>query len=340
MRRSAVAITASGAPRRSALSHPAVRSALQGLLKGDVISYKAPMPHDHHKHALRGAANRRRLTLTLALAGGYMIAEIIGGLATNSLALLADAGHMFSDVAALGLSLFAVWVASRPPPAHHTYGYYRAEILAALANGAALVAVSFYIFGEAFERLGSRPEVKGGAMMCIALGGLGVNLAGLWILGGGRHENLNVRGAWLHVLSDALGSAGAIVAGLLIWAFDWRWSDPLASAFIALLIIYSSWRLLAESVSVLMESAPRGIDVDEVRAALLDTPGVMQVHDLHVWTITSGLDSLSAHVVAGEKESHPVLLRNLRNVLHDRFGIDHVTIQIEPKDFVEREVPV
>ena len=292
--------------------------------------------HDHHHgHARHGSKNRKRLALTLVLAGGYMFAEIIGGLMANSLALLADAGHMFSDVAALGLSLFAVWIADRPSPPNRTYGYYRAEILAALVNGAGLVAVSVFIFIEAFERFQQPPEVRGGLMMGIAVGGLVVNLIGMAILHGGRHENLNIRGAWLHVLSDALGSVGAIVAGALVWAFGWHWSDPVASALIGLLVIYSSWRLMGESVSVLMESAPRGIDVDEVRTAICEVPGIGSVHDLHVWTITSGIDALSAHVVADDDRSHAVLLDALRTLLHTRFGIDHMTIQIEPEDFTD-----
>lgn len=284
--------------------------------------------------------NRRRLLLAACLAGGYMLAEIVGGWITNSLALLADAGHMFSDTAALGLSLFAVWLAERPATPRRTYGYYRTEILAALANGAALVAVSLYIFGEAYHRLLNPPEVQGAVMMWIAVGGLVVNLLGLWILSGGKETNLNVRGAWLHVLTDALGSIGAIAAGALIWAFGWNLADPVISALIGLLVIYSAWRLVGESVSVLMESAPRGIDVDEVRNAMVETPGVLEVHDLHVWTITSGLDSLSAHVVIGPSGHAATLLGNLRTMLHDRFGIDHLTIQIEPEDFHEREIPV
>ncbi|MEX0716393.1 MAG: cation diffusion facilitator family transporter [Planctomycetaceae bacterium] len=295
--------------------------------------------HDHHHaHAMHAAGNRRRLALTLVLAACYMLAEFIGGIVTNSLALLADAGHMLSDVAALALSLFAVWIADRPAPARRTYGYYRAEILAALANGAALVAIALFIVVEAWERFQDPPEVRAPLMMAIAVGGLLVNLAGLLILHAGRHENLNIRGAWLHVLSDALGSVGAIAAGGLIWAFGWRWADPLASVLIALLVIYASWRLLAESVSVLMESAPRGIDVDEVFAALKETPGVLGVHDLHVWTITSGLDSLSAHVVIDGERTHHHVLADLRTMLHDRFGIDHITIQIEPEGFEERAV--
>jgi cobalt-zinc-cadmium efflux system protein len=299
--------------------------------------------HDHGHcgtHAGRTAANRRRLTWTLGLAGSYMLAEAIGGWLTNSLALLADAGHMATDVAALALSLFAIWICDRPPPPHRTYGYYRAEILAALANGATLVAVSLFILAEAWQRLQSPPEVQGPLMMAIAVGGLVVNVLGLWILHGGRAESLNVHGAWLHVLSDALGSVAAIVAGGLIWAFGWYWSDPAVSAAIALLIVYSSWRLLRESVSVLMESAPRGIDVDEVYTAMAEMPGVAGVHDLHVWTITSGMDALSAHVVVSDGNEHTPVLSELRSMLHDRFGIDHITIQMEPEDFEERATRV
>ena len=292
--------------------------------------------HDHPRRSTR-SRNRRRLGLTLLLAAGYMVAEIVGGWWTHSLALLADAGHMFSDAAALGLSLFAVWIADRPSTPQRSYGYYRMEILVALANGAALIAVSVLIFVEAFHRLRHPPEVLGGAMLGIASGGLGVNLLGLWILGGGRQENLNIRGAWLHILTDALGSLGAIIAGLAIWISGWNWIDPAVSALIGLLVIYSAWRLVMESVLVLMEIAPRAIDVDRVRDVMLATPGVSGVHDLHIWTITSGLDSLSAHVAV--RHDHPPndLLAQLRSMLHERFGIDHITIQIEPEDFEERQ---
>lgn len=296
--------------------------------------------HSHENHCCPAQGSRsqskRRLAWTLALAALYLVAEVVGGLLTGSLALLADAGHMLSDVAALGLSLFAAWMAERPPTTRRTYGYYRMEILAALANGATLIALAIIILIEAGQRLRQPPEVLGGVMLIIAAGGLLVNLAGLWILEGGRGENLNVRGAWLHVLTDALGSVGAMVAGVLIWKFDWQWADPLASALIALLVIYSSWRLLAEAVLVLMEFAPHGLDMDAIAAAITETPGVCEVHDLHVWTITSGLDSLSAHVTIAEGHSPHELLGALRHRLHEQFGIDHLTIQIEPEDFLER----
>ena len=288
--------------------------------------------HSHGGHGY-GAANRRRLAIVLGLVTVYMVAEVIGGLLTNSLALLADAGHMLSDAGALALSLFAIWIARRPPTPQHTYGYYRTEILAALANGATLVAISIFIFWEAIGRFGEPPEVQGGLMMAIAAGGLGVNLAGLWILHAGKDESLNVRGAWLHVLTDALGSVGALVAGFAIWQLGWNWADPVASVLIGLLVLYSSWALLKETVGVLMEGAPGHIDVDEVLAAMKRVEGVRAVHDLHVWTITSGMVALSGHVVVGEQDLGQEMLARLRTTLHDRFGIDHVTLQLEPEGF-------
>lgn len=282
-----------------------------------------------HDHGVGRNANSRRLAITLGLVTLYMVAEVVGGLLTNSLALLADAGHMLSDAGALALSLFAIWLAARPARSSYTYGYYRTEILAALVNGATLVAISIFIFLEAFKRIGEPPEVQGALMMGIATGGLVVNLVGLWILNAGRNESLNVRGAWLHVMTDALGSIGAIAAGAVIWLFGWRWADPVASIAIGLLVVYSSWSLLKETVGVLMESAPAGIDVDEVRDSLLDVAGVEEVHDLHVWTITSGMVSLSAHLVAPGASERAAVLKAARKALHERFGIAHVTLQIE-----------
>jgi len=295
-----------------------------------------PCDHEHPSHSVdHRSENKRRLAVTLALAAAYMVAEVVGGLWTNSLALLADAGHMLSDVAALGLSLFALWIAERPPNARRTYGYYRMEILAALVNGAALVAVAVMVFVEACQRFVEPPEVQGAAMMAIAVGGLGVNLLSLLILSGARHANLNLRGAWLHVLGDSLGSVGAIFAGVLIWAYNWRWADPAVSAAIGSLIVYSSWRLLTEAVSVLMESAPRGIDVDRIRDTLSGVSGVTGVHDLHVWTITSGMDSLSAHVVVSDSQPAAALLTEIRQLLASEFGVHHVTIQIESEEFAK-----
>jgi len=288
--------------------------------------------HSHSRPERRPErrANVRSLAIVLALVVSYMAAEVAGGLLTNSLALLADAGHMLSDAAALGLALFALWFAARPAPSHRTYGYYRIEILAALANGATLVAVAAFILLEAYERLWSPPQVKGAPMMLVAAGGLAVNLVSLRLLHAGRGGSLNVRGAWLHVLTDTLGSLQAIAAGALIVAFGWTWADPAASVLIGLLVLYSAWGLVSASVSVLMESAPVNVDVDAVRDALLAVPGVAAVHDLHVWSITSGMPALSVHLVAppdaGRRDE---LLGRAGEMLRDRFGVAHSTIQLE-----------
>jgi cobalt-zinc-cadmium efflux system protein len=288
------------------------------------------MPHVHnHSHPPTATGrNLRPLAATMALAAATMAGEFVGGLLTNSLALLADAGHMLTDVGALGLSLFALWAAQRPATSTRTYGYYRIEILAALVNGATLIALSVWIFVAAWERWSHPPAVKGPAMLAIACAGLLLNLAALWILRGARTSTLNERGAWLHVLADALGSVQAIVAGVLITAFGWSWADPVASVLIGGLVLYSSWRLVAESVAVLMEGAPGSIDVDAVQAAIAAVPGVIAVHDLHVWTITSGFVALSAHATVTSGCDDDVLWR-IRERLGDRFGIAHSTIQIE-----------
>lgn len=292
--------------------------------------------HAHEEHLESRARDRRRLSITLALVAAYLVAEVAGGLWTGSLALLADAGHMFSDLAALALSLFALWLAQRPGSIERTFGYHRVEILAALANGVGLVTVALLILREAFERLSAPRDVLGGPMLWIAVGGLLVNLAGLWLLHGGKDSNLNVRGAWLHVLGDALGSLGVIAAAFLIWAFGWTRADPVASIGIALLVIFASWQLLRETVGVLMEAAPAHIDVGEVCGALRETRGVLSIHDLHVWTITSGLVSLSCHVESSQQVPDHELLAALQAVLLERFGIDHATIQIEPAGFEEK----
>ena len=286
--------------------------------------------HNHgHAHGSTPSdeKSRRGLAFTLALVLVYMVAEVVGGLLSNSLALLADAGHMLSDAAALGLALFASWFSRRPATPRHTFGYYRAEILAAVVNAGSLIAIAIFIFIEAYRRFQSPHQVEGGIMVGVAAGGLAVNLAGLWMLHGGRDETLNAKGAWLHVLSDTLGSVQAIIAGARIVAFGWYWLDPLASVLIGILVIFSSWALMKESVTVLMESAPGHVDVDEVRNCLMRIPGVQEVHDLHVWTIASGLVALSAHIAA-ERPSGAVM-HDLQHELDERFGIRHTTIQFD-----------
>lgn len=272
----------------------------------------------------------------LVLSAVYMVAEVVGGLLTNSLALLADAGHMLTDVAALALSLFAIWIARRPATSRRSYGYYRAEILAALVNGAMLVAISVFVFVEAFGRLRTPPEVLGEWSAATAFGGLVVNGIGMFVLRRGATDDLNLKGARLHVAMDALGSVGALLGGLAVWLAGWRWADPAASILIGALVIWSAYSLLRETVSVLMESAPAHIDLDAVRDALAGVPGVSAVHDLHCWSITTGLVALSCHVCVADEAGNGRVLAEVRARLHDRFGIEHTTIQIEPEGLDER----
>jgi len=274
--------------------------------------------------------NRRRLLLTLFLALGYAGIELVGGLLTGSLALLADSLHMASDVAALALSLLAVWMAARPASGRRTFGNSRAEILAALANGLALAVVAIFITIHAVERFITPRDVAGEGVMVVATGGLLINLIGLWILEGGRSESLNVRGAWLHVLSDTLASVGVIIAGAGIWAFGWLWLDPAVSMIVSALVLLSAWHLIREALDVLMETAPAHLDPEEIRDALVDVQGVESVHCLHVWTIGSGEISLSSHLVIAPERDAEGLLQHVRSTLTERFAIDHTTIQIEP----------
>ena len=299
------------------------------------------MGHQHHHHVTGAevAGNRRRLGLALILTATYMVAEIIGGLAANSLALLADAGHMFSDTAALGLSLVAVVLAQRPATSHRTYGFHRAEILAAFTNGAALLALSVLIAREAWERLSEPPDVHGGLLLAVAFGGLTINFINLVILSGGRHQNLNVRGAWLHVMADTLGSVGAIAAGASIYFFGWQWADPVASFVIATLVLYSAWGLVRETLDVLMEGVPKGISIDEVAAALRGIPGVLDAHDLHVWSLTSGRNIATTHLVIAEEADHQSIIDAANRTLAERFAIAHATIQVEHDELANKCQP-
>jgi cobalt-zinc-cadmium efflux system protein len=295
-------------------------------------SIMAAEPTRHHRHG-RVADSQRRLSIVLLLTSVYMVAETAGGWWTGSLALLADAGHMFADVAALTLALMAVWFSARPATPSKTFGYYRLEILAALINGVALILVSLLILYEAYQRWASPPLVRSTAMIVVAAGGLLVNLICAWLLHRDHEEDLNVRGAWLHVIGDALGSVGAIVAGALMSLFGWYAADPLFSSVIALLIVWSSWHLIRESTNVLLEGTPAHINLAAVEDAILETAGVDDVHDLHLWTITSGREALSAHVIHAQSISQSELLKELRAKLQDRFGVDHLTIQMETPDF-------
>lgn len=267
-----------------------------------------------------------------------MFAEAFGGWLTNSLALLADAGHMLTDAAALSLTLAAIWFAARPATAKKTFGYYRLEILAAFVNGIALVLISLWVIYEAFLRLSAPPEIKGAPMILIAAGGLVINLICAYLLHGDHARDLNMRGAWLHVVGDALGSATAIAAGVLIVAFGWLWADAACSFLISLIIIFGAWNLIRESINVLLEGTPAHINLAAVEAAIRQTDGVRAVHDLHVWTITSGLEALSAHVRYDESIAPNDLLKSLRRRLGDEFGIRHLTIQMETPDLEDDTV--
>jgi len=266
-----------------------------------------------------------------------MLAEVIGGFLTNSLALLSDAGHMLADLAALALAMLALWFAARPATTTKTYGYYRMEILAALANGVALVVISLVISYEAFHRIKQPEAVQGFQMLLIAAGGLAVNLVSAWVLYSASEENLNMRGAFLHVIGDALGSVGAIIAGILIWKWGLTLADPIISVAMCLLILYSSWQLIRESVNILLEGTPSHLNVLAIVDAMHEVPGVIDVHDLHVWTIRSGLEALSAHVKIKPEASHRETLDALQDRLRSDFNIGHLTIQIELPDITEPE---
>ncbi|TCJ16010.1 cation transporter [Rubrobacter taiwanensis] len=282
-----------------------------------------------HSHAHDPARNRRALTAVLAMTATFMVVEAVGGLLTGSLALLADAGHMLSDNVALALALFAFWLSGRPATPNRSFGYKRAEILAALFNGATLVAISVWIFVEAYRRLLDPPEVLGGWMLLIAFAGLCVNAAGAAILLRSGSKSLNLQGALRHVLADALGSAGVIAAALVIVLTGWRYADPLISAGIGLLIVFSSWKLLRDSVNILLEAAPPGMDAAEVGRRMAEQPGVREVHDLHIWTITSGFPALAAHVLVEQDEDCHARRRDLEALLAREYGIEHTTLQVD-----------
>jgi cobalt-zinc-cadmium efflux system protein len=270
----------------------------------------------------------RRLWWVLGLTLAVCAAEIAGAAVSGSLALLADAGHMLADVGAIGLSLFTAWIAEKPADASRTYGYLRWEILGALVNGAALFVIAGWIVVEAAGRFRAPPPVHGGVLFGVALVGLMANLGSLFTLHGGHRENLNVRAAYLHVLGDALGSLGALAAGGIILAAGWTLADPIISVGIALLILGGAWRLVRESVSILLESAPPHIPLEEVEGRMRGLPGVTAVHDLHVWTVTSGLVAMSGHVVVPDLAAHPDTLAAVQRAM-SALGIGHVTIQLE-----------
>ncbi|MEU8569523.1 cation diffusion facilitator family transporter [Streptomyces pathocidini] len=305
--------------------------------------------HDHgHAHApppgasgTAAAAYRGRLRIALGLTLGVLVAEITGGMLTGSLALLADAGHMATDAVGIAMALLAIHFANRPPSERRTFGYARAEILAALANCLLLIGVGGFILYEAVQRLIEPPQVDGPLTAVFGAIGLCANVLSLALLMRGQKESLNVRGAFLEVMADALGSFAVIVSAVLVVATGFERADPIASLAIGLMIVPRTWRLLREALDVLLEAAPKDVDMAEVRSHILALPGVEGVHDLHAWTITSGLPVLSAHVVVQEKVLDAVgyekMLHDLQGCLGEHFDVEHCTFQLEPVGHAEHE---
>ena len=283
----------------------------------------------HHAHGLDRTRSTRALASVIALTAVYAVVEIVGGVLTGSLALLADAGHMVGDVAALTLALFAGWLAGRPATLQRSFGYQRAEILAALANGIALVAIAVWIFIEALQRLADPPDVLAGWVLVVALVGLAVNLAAALILAGERVQSLNVTAALRHVLADLASTAGVICAALVVLATGWRQADAVAGIVIGVLVLASTWSILRDSLSILLEAAPAGIDAGEVGRSMAAAEGVVEVHDLHIWTITSGFPALSAHVLVRGGDDCHARRRELEEMLARDFGLRHTTLQVD-----------
>ena len=287
--------------------------------------------------APRTATQVQRLKIALGLAGVYLVAEVVASFMTGSLALLADAGHMLTDVVGVGLALFAITLAQRPATPARTYGYHRAEILAVLGNTALLLATSGYVLVEAYRRFLEPPVVDSGPMLVVAGVGLAVNVAGIFVLREGSSESLNVKGAYLEVVSDALSSIGVIAGAAVMWTTGWYYADPIVSAGIGLFILPRTWRLMRGATGILLEGTPSDISLGAVRDVLNKVDGVISVHDLHVWSLTSGLNALSAHVVRSADASHDVILARAHDAITSAFSIAHVTIQLELPGWERRE---
>ncbi|MEP6918560.1 MAG: cation diffusion facilitator family transporter [Acidobacteriota bacterium] len=307
--------------------------AASAVSDGDACADTAPFGHVEmsQTHIESGAArNRPKLQGALALTAAYCVTELVAGWRTGSLALLADAGHMLTDVAGLALALFAIQMAERPATPERTYGYYRTEILAALANAIVLVGVSIWVFVEAYERIRHPQSVATGAMALVALVGLGVNAGSIWLLRSASSESLNLKGAYFEVLSDAISSIGVLVAAAVMWLTGWNYADPIVSVAIGVFILPRTVRLMLDAVGVLLEGTPSDVSLGEVRSAIAAIRGVADVHDLHVWTLTSGVNAISVHVVANDPQSFGELLTRVDECATKHFKIAHVTVQVEP----------
>lgn len=283
-----------------------------------------------HSHTPAGK-NKKRLAIVLALTTAYLIAEVVGGLLTHSLALLADAGHMLTDVTGLGLALLAIQFAERPATPERTYGFYRVEILAALTNAVVLIGISIYILYEAYQRFRNPPEVQSGVMLGVALVGLMVNIVGIYLLRAASEESLNMKGAYFEVMSDMLTSIGVIIAAIIMLTTGWYYADPLLSAGIGLFILPRTWLLLRDAVGVLLEGTPTDINLTTLREAIGNVTGVAEVHDLHVWSLTSGVNAMSVHAVLADHGLHDEVLAAVQKRVTSDFKIAHATIQVECK---------
>lgn len=285
--------------------------------------------HHHHHHDAVRQQSKKAMVTVLILSAIYMAVEVFAGVYSGSLALIADAGHMLSDVAALGLALFANWLATRAPDNAKTYGYYRSEVLAALFNGALLLALSGYILFEAVHRLFAPQEILSGTMLFVAIGGLVLNLVSVKLLAASSEHSINARAAYLEVLADLLGSAAVIGASMLIWFTGWNFIDPIISGLIGLMIVPRTWLLLKECVHILMEGTPARVELTKLRTAITRVPGIVDLHDLHVWTLTSSKDAMSAHVVVSDDADIDTVLSAVTDIARDEFDLHHTTIQVE-----------
>ena len=294
--------------------------------------------HDHNHNHHNYQSSRARLSVAFWTQAAFFVVELVGGILSNSLALLADAGHMLSDVAALGLSLLALRWALKTPTNQKTFGYHRLEILVALINGLVLWGMAGYIFYEAVGRIFQPPEISSTPLVVIASLGLLINLLGMYVLLPTRERGINLRSAFIHLLSDSFASFAAVVAGLAIWLRGWYWFDPLAGIVVGVMIVISSWQLVWEATDILMESTPKHIDLDEVQATLEAHPEVKKVHDLHIWTIASGIFASSLHVAVDSPPDRDCLTWELEEILRERFGLEHNTIQLEGPEYHNPQV--
>lgn len=294
------------------------------------------MGHNHIRTT--AGKNKKRLQIVVVLTTVYLVAEILGGIWTGSLALLADAGHMLTDVIGLLLALFAIWIAERPANPAKTYGYYRAEILAALINSTVLIGISFYILYEAFERFRNPPDIASKGMFFVAIVGLIINFIGMYLLRSSSRESLNMKGAYFEVLSDMLTSVGVIIAAGIMWVTGWYYADPIISAGIGLFILPRTWILMKEAVGVLLEGTPSHLSLAEIRQCISSVPGVVDVHELHVWSLTSGVNALTAHVVRADAAPVNQLIIQIHETLKSRFSISHTTLQVEDANLEEIKI--